>query len=219
MKINCRHVLLAVVLIGRHSWVNRASMPRWICGSPTRTGRRCSRNKQLVLAFGRVENQDPTIEIDPTKTYQTIDGFGYTLTGGSAMHIVRMDATSRNALLKELFATEGTCIGVSYLRVSIGASDLNERVFSYNDLPPGQIDPEHGEVQPGPGSRGRDPGVKGDSEDRPGHQDHGIAVVAAHLDEEQQQIHRRKPETRVLRGLRQVLREVHSGNEGGRDPD
>ena len=41
------------------------------------------------------------------KEYQTIDGFGYTLTGGSARHIVRMDATSRGALLKELFATDG----------------------------------------------------------------------------------------------------------------
>ena len=31
---------------------------------------------------------------------------------------------------------------MSYLRVSIGASDLNERVFSYDDLPAGQTDPE-----------------------------------------------------------------------------
>lgn len=45
-------------------------------------------------------------------------------------------------MLKELFATDGTNIGVSYLRVSIGASDLNERVFSYDDLPDGQVDPQ-----------------------------------------------------------------------------
>ena len=94
------------------------------------------------LVFGSAGNQNPTIEIDRKKTYQTIDGFGYTLTGGSARHIVRMDATSRGALLKELFATDGTSLGVSYLRVSIGASDLNQRVFSYDDLPPGRVDPE-----------------------------------------------------------------------------
>ena len=76
------------------------------------------------------------------ENYQTLDGFGFTLTGGSAMHIVRMDAASRDALLQELFASDGANIGVSYLRVSIGASDLNEHVFSYNDLPPGQVDPE-----------------------------------------------------------------------------
>ncbi|MBC8083469.1 MAG: glucosylceramidase, partial [Hymenobacter sp.] len=32
-------------------------------------------------------------------------------------------------------------IGVSYLRLSIGASDLDARVFSYDDLPAGQTDP------------------------------------------------------------------------------
>src|SRR5205807_6574703 len=46
------------------------------------------------------------------------------------------------APLKELFGTEGRGLGVSYLRVSIGASDLNRRVFSYDDLPPGRVDPE-----------------------------------------------------------------------------
>src|SRR5262249_7524376 len=86
--------------------------------------------------------RNPTIEIDQRKTYQAIDGFGYTLTGGSAGHIVRMDSRSRGALLKELFATDGTSLGVSYLRVSIGASDLNRRDFSYDDLPPVRDDPE-----------------------------------------------------------------------------
>ena len=94
------------------------------------------------LVFGSGGTQNSTIEIDRKKTYQTIDGFGYTLTGGSARHIVCMDAVSRGALLKELFATDGTSLGVSYLRVSIGASDLNACAFSYDDLPPGRVDPE-----------------------------------------------------------------------------
>jgi glucosylceramidase len=85
---------------------------------------------------------NPTISIDASKTYQSIDGFGAALTGGSAVHILHMDDASRDALLKELFATDGANIGMSYLRVSIGASDLNERAFSYDDLPPGQTDPE-----------------------------------------------------------------------------
>jgi glucosylceramidase len=93
-------------------------------------------------AVSSARSRNPTIEIDQSKTYQTIDGFGFTLTGGSAGHIIRMDASSRGALLKELFATAGPGLGVSYLRVSIGASDLNQRVFSYDDLPPGDVDPE-----------------------------------------------------------------------------
>jgi glucosylceramidase len=46
----------------------------------------------------------------------------------------------RAALIKELFLTENNGIGISYLRVSIGASDLDESVFSYNDQPAGQTD-------------------------------------------------------------------------------
>lgn len=93
-------------------------------------------------APGGAAGQAPTIEVDRTKTYQSIAGFGYTLTGGSAQQIIGMEAAGRAALLRELFATAGAGLGVSYLRVSIGASDLNPRVFSYDDLPPGRVDPE-----------------------------------------------------------------------------
>ncbi|GAB3802859.1 glucosylceramidase [Spirosoma humi] len=88
------------------------------------------------------DTDNPTIHLNTSQTYQTIDGFGYTLTGGSAMLISRMSAAARASLLKELFSTEGAGIGVSYLRVSIGASDLDERVFSYDDLPAGETDPK-----------------------------------------------------------------------------
>ncbi|WP_242916706.1 glycoside hydrolase family 30 protein [Pontibacter liquoris] len=94
------------------------------------------------LNFTAVSNQNQTIEIDTTQLFQTIDGFGYTLTGGSAYVMNRMNAVERAALLKELFATDGKNIGVSYLRISIGASDLNGQVFTYNDLSSGETDPE-----------------------------------------------------------------------------
>ena len=44
-------------------------------------------------------------------------------------------------LLNELFGSGANSIGISYLRVSIGASDLSPAVFSYNDMPAGQTDP------------------------------------------------------------------------------
>ena len=81
-----------------------------------------------------------TIKIDDKSMYQSIDGFGFALTGGSAMHMMKMSAGARAALLKALFGTEKNQIGTSYLRVSIGASDLDEKVFSYDDLPDGQTD-------------------------------------------------------------------------------
>jgi len=80
------------------------------------------------------------IVIDIEEDYQTMDGFGFALTGGSAMHIHNMSTSKRSELLTELFDHGDKNIGVSYLRISIGASDLDEKVFSYNDLLPGQTD-------------------------------------------------------------------------------
>lgn len=93
------------------------------------------------LTFGDVTNVFPNIEVDSTQAFQTMDGFGYTLTGGSAFLINRLDASTRNNLLTELFGTGGNSLGISCLRISIGASDLSNAVFSYNDLAPGLTDP------------------------------------------------------------------------------
>ncbi len=83
-----------------------------------------------------------TITINEDVQYQTIDGFGFALTGGSAIHINAMEPEARGKLLDELFGNGDSSISVSYLRLSIGASDLSDRVFSYNDLAPGETDPE-----------------------------------------------------------------------------
>ncbi len=81
------------------------------------------------------------IEIDTSVTYQTMDGFGFALTGGSAQLInQKLNAIERTRLLQELFLTGPNEIGISYLRISIGASDLDGHVFSYDDLPEGETD-------------------------------------------------------------------------------
>ena len=92
-----------------------------------------------ILSFGTTANSFPNIDIDSTTAYQSVDGFGYTLTGSSAYLIRRMGTAESAALLNELFGSNG--IGVSYIRISIGASDLSPAVFSYNDMPTGQTDP------------------------------------------------------------------------------
>lgn len=80
------------------------------------------------------------LTINAGKTYQEMDGFGYTLSGGSALHIARMSAPARAKFLKEIYGTDADDLGASYIRVSVGASDLDEKIFSYNDLPAGQTD-------------------------------------------------------------------------------
>ncbi|MEI7528380.1 MAG: glycoside hydrolase family 30 beta sandwich domain-containing protein [Elusimicrobiota bacterium] len=102
----------------------------------------------------------PVIAIDPRVTYQAMDGFGCTLTGGSAGLLLGLPPEERAALLKELFSAEGAAIGLSYLRVSIGASDLDERVFSYDDLPPGGRDPGLEKFSLGPDKAALIPALK-----------------------------------------------------------
>ncbi|MCL8537840.1 glucosylceramidase [Chryseobacterium gallinarum] len=82
-----------------------------------------------------------SIEIDAAQKFQYVDGFGYTLTGGSVEVINRLSSSKRKALLNELFGSGKNSISISYLRLSIGASDLDREVFSYNDVPEGETDP------------------------------------------------------------------------------
>ena len=93
------------------------------------------------LPFSASMSSEPTIHVDAKQTYQTVDGFGFALTGGSAELLMKMDPEKRAALLHELFDAAGRGIGVSYLRVSIGSSDMNDHAYSYDDLPAGQADP------------------------------------------------------------------------------
>ena len=86
------------------------------------------------LIFNEQENSNPKIVVDETKIFQQMDGFGFALTGGSAQHIIHMSSPARNTLLHQIFDTVNNDIGVSYLRVSIGSSDLNDHVFSYDDV-------------------------------------------------------------------------------------
>lgn len=98
--------------------------------------------QQAAIKSAKRANSSNVITIDDKQRYQEIDGFGYTLTGGSAGHLLGMSAPARKALLEELFASDKNNIGTSYLRLSVAASDLNDFVFSYNDLPEGETDLE-----------------------------------------------------------------------------
>lgn len=93
-----------------------------------------------ILAFGSTYNDYATIEVNDSQTFQSVDGFGYTLTGGSAQVINLLNAQKRQELLQELFGASDNSIAISYLRISIGASDMNATPFTYDDLPSGQTD-------------------------------------------------------------------------------
>ena len=95
--------------------------------------------KANVLFQKQVEAQEDTdtelkITVDSETSFQLMDGFGFTLSQGSAKHLLGMSESARASILQELFGSGEKDIRISYLRLSVAASDLNEFPFSYNDL-------------------------------------------------------------------------------------
>ena len=125
------------------SCTKSTSLPTAECWLSTRNGQlKFQLQAEPILFDNSRTTTEKIIAVNPDIQYQTMDGFGFSLTGGSAFHIHRLEDMTRAALLDELFSTTGNHIGISYLRVSIGASDLDDHVFSYNDLPTGETDPD-----------------------------------------------------------------------------
>jgi glucosylceramidase len=80
----------------------------------------------------------PTITIDPAKTYQTVAGFGASITDSSAHLLAR--SPRRDAVMRELFDPRGG-LGLSYLRQPMGASDFVAGAhYTYDDVPAGRRD-------------------------------------------------------------------------------
>jgi glucosylceramidase len=87
------------------------------------------------------------ISIDESQTYQSIDGFGASLTDSSAWLLANaMTSAQRQAALKELFDPE-VGIGLTYLRQPMGTSDFRVSSsmgghddYTYDDMPSGQRD-------------------------------------------------------------------------------
>lgn len=96
--------------------------------------------QNTTLVFSSSSNGYADITVDTSQSFQTIDGFGFTLTDGSASLIADLPAAMQSELLRELFSNDSNAISISYLRVSIGASDLSASVYTYDDLPAGQTD-------------------------------------------------------------------------------
>lgn len=96
-----------------------------------------------TVSFSRSVPHDglPTIDVDDGQTFQPIEGFGFSLTGGSAYLLAGMEKAERADLLRELFGLTETSVGLSCLRLTIGASDLGRRDFSYWGLRRGTKDP------------------------------------------------------------------------------
>lgn len=108
-------------------------------------------SREKDAAFDGARRAGVVIEVDPAKRYQEIAGFGAAITDASAELIQgRLTAPARDALMQELFGRKGDGIGLSFTRLTIGASDFSSQHYTFDDMPKGQTDPElkHFSIEP-----------------------------------------------------------------------
>ena len=81
-----------------------------------------------------------TISVDPSRRYQTVDGFGASITDSSAAVLYRLNPAARDKAMRNLFdPVRG--IGISALRQPMGSSDFTDEAhYTYDDMPAGQTD-------------------------------------------------------------------------------
>ncbi|HSG45964.1 MAG TPA: glycoside hydrolase family 30 beta sandwich domain-containing protein [Anaerolineales bacterium] len=99
---------------------------------------------QTPIAFSTDPVTDgKVIYVNEDHYYQQMDGFGASMTDSSAWLIyTQLNESQRTNVMEALFSPENG-IGVSITRIPMGASDfVNGKAYTYDDMPPGQTDPE-----------------------------------------------------------------------------
>ena len=96
---------------------------------------------QPALAMRGGPAQGLVIEVDPQQRFQTMVGFGASITDASAWLLRhRMREDQRKALMRDLFGQAEGEAGFNFTRLTLGASDYSLRHYTYDDMPPGQED-------------------------------------------------------------------------------
>ncbi|HEY4383740.1 MAG TPA: glycoside hydrolase, partial [Ktedonobacteraceae bacterium] len=97
---------------------------------------------QTNQTFGTNTGNSSTINVNEYQELQQMDGFGAAVTDSSAWLIYnKMSSSQRTTLMQKLFdPNQG--IGISFVRIPMGASDFSVTgAYSYDDRPSGQTDP------------------------------------------------------------------------------
>ncbi|MEQ1487608.1 MAG: glycoside hydrolase family 30 beta sandwich domain-containing protein [Methylotenera sp.] len=107
----------------------------------TTTDRTKLLSREADVTFTNVAPLSTNIDIDSSKQYQEMVGFGAAITDASAWLMQnKMSEAQRTALLNELFSGAPN-LGLSFTRLTIGASDFSRNHYSFDDMPKGQTDP------------------------------------------------------------------------------
>jgi glucosylceramidase len=141
LKINrvCIFTVSAVLLATASTNLSLAqSVSVWM----TTDNQRTKLQQQSSISFSAGSSAStPTVFVDETAGYQSIEGFGASFTDSAAYLLnEKVPASQLNSVMTSLFDhTSG--IGVSFVRNPMGASDLARSDYSYDDMPAGQTDP------------------------------------------------------------------------------
>ena len=93
---------------------------------------------------------DEAIAIDTSRHFQKMHGFGAAITDASAQLLSKLPDDKRRAIMTELFGRANGGLGLSFTRLTVGASDFSTSDYSYDDTPGNVPDPElrHFSIEP-----------------------------------------------------------------------
>jgi glucosylceramidase len=96
--------------------------------------------KKPSIQFGKTQASALTIRVDESTKYQTIDGFGASLTDSSAWLLDKKLSPQQRAEAFDMLFDPQKGIGLSILRQPMGASDFALSDYSYDDVAAGEKD-------------------------------------------------------------------------------
>jgi glucosylceramidase len=97
---------------------------------------------QPTVYFSTGSASGNVIFVDESEQYQEIEGFGAAFTDSTAYLLERVaQPAALPGAMNNLFTRNGSGIGLSFMRIPMGASDIARNDYSYDDLPAGQTDP------------------------------------------------------------------------------
>ncbi|MEV6235104.1 discoidin domain-containing protein [Lentzea sp. NPDC051838] len=136
-----RRIAIVALLLGLTAPTAEASSAPEVRVWVTTPDRAELMHEQPRVAFAKTDSTHPTIVVDPDQSYQTVDGFGASITDSSAEVLAGLSPAVRADTLRKLF-DPASGIGVSFLRQPVGSSDFTAAKdhYTYDDVPAGQTD-------------------------------------------------------------------------------
>ncbi len=132
-------LILASGAVGAVAKVRSAQVMQWSTSADG--SRKLARMPDLRLEAATAKSGDDpdAVTVNAAIRYQRMVGFGAAMTDSSAQLIMALPSGRRSKLLDELF--EPAKLGLSFMRLPIGASDFSVEHYSLDDVEPGKTDP------------------------------------------------------------------------------